>query len=126
MNEMNFHNFKTFGVLGNVSSKTFLKAIEEENPDVLIILHLYSNRLKICQEINQMMTELATKFPRIKFLKGVANELSQGFDDLALPSLVIYKGGKLIDSLIRFTDKLPSNFDIDHFEHFLKKQNFLF
>jgi hypothetical protein len=54
-------------------------------------------------------------------LKIVSKEALATFDDIALPTISIYRGGDLYTSLVRIQDSLPSAFDEDHLEVLLKK-----
>lgn len=55
----------------------------------------------------------------MKFLKIIASETSSTWDDITLPSILVYKNGDLIKTLIRIQEILGNTFDVDNLEKYL-------
>ncbi len=72
-------------------------------------------------KVNQYLQQLAIKYPHTKFLKIMSTETSDTWDDITLPSLLVYKDGDLIKTFIRIQDRLGNVFDVDHLEQYLKR-----
>jgi len=74
-------------------------------------LHLYEAYYEACERTNDCLRILAQKYPEVKFLKAVASDLKPNWDPIALPSLLIYKGGgEYVTSFIRITEDLGDRF----------------
>jgi hypothetical protein len=46
----------------------------------------------------------------VKFLRIISTEAKAGYDDIALPTLILYKEGKTLQTYVRVTDDLGSEF----------------
>jgi hypothetical protein len=69
--------------------------------------------------VNQYLQQLAIKHSHIKFLKIISTETSSTWDDITLPSLLVYKDGELFKTLIRIQETLGHTFDVDNLEQYL-------
>ena len=67
---------------------------------------------------------LAERFPRIRFMRGVCTDLIPSFDEIGLPTLMLYRGGKQLDILVRITDELGPNFADRDLVFYLNKYAF--
>jgi len=75
-----------------------------------------------CVKLNYCLQQLAIKYPMIKFLKIVSTEAKQGYDDVALPTLVVYRRGDLFKSFVKITEDLGTHsFDQDDLEGLLMR-----
>lgn len=45
--------------------------------------------------LNQILTQLAAKYPLVKFLKIIATKCIEDFPDSGVPMIICYRGGKL-------------------------------
>jgi hypothetical protein len=74
---------------------------------------------------------LAAKYRTVKFIKVVSSSLTDiEFDLVALPILLVYKGGEVVQSLMRVTDDIDGwnrtgRCELEDFEEFLKKRGVL-
>jgi len=102
---------KKFGNLLEVSRNEYVDAIDNEAEGVFIVVHLYQPYIKNCKRLNEYLEQLAKRLPGVKFLKIVATEAKEKYDDIALPSLLIYQNQNLKDALIPVTSLLPDSFD---------------
>lgn len=74
-----------------------------------------------------MLSQLAVKYTYTKFMRIVSTDAESKWDDICLPTLLVYQGGNLIHSFIRIQDSIGknNNFDQDHLEQFLVSKNVL-
>ncbi|RHZ76499.1 hypothetical protein Glove_197g48 [Diversispora epigaea] len=101
---------KRFGTLREISSNQYVKTIDNELPNVSVIVHLYENSIPQCRLLNECLTQLAKKFVYAKFIRILAHDLD--FDPIGLPALLVYKNGDLIANLVKITDEIgENNFD---------------
>ncbi|KAF0466647.1 thioredoxin-like protein [Gigaspora margarita] len=123
-NENQKLNRKRYGTLREISSNQYVNAIDNEAPDVCVVIHLYDNSNPQCRLLNECLTHLARKFIHSKFLRILAHDLD--FDPIGLPALLVYKNGNLIANLVKITDEIgETNFDSDTVEEILLRYNAL-
>ncbi|GAA5816362.1 hypothetical protein MFLAVUS_009890 [Mucor flavus] len=70
--------------------------------DVVHVLNFWASWAEPCQQMNEVFTELAGKFPALQFLKIEAEEypdISESFEISAVPTFIILKGGKIADQI---------------------------
>jgi len=111
----------TFGYVRQIGAEDFLQAIDNENPNVFIIVHLYKNYISECVLMNKCLQQLAVAFTRVKILKIISTEAILNYDDVALPTLCIYKKGKQIATIVGIARELSENFDENDVAELLQK-----
>ncbi|KAL8292378.1 hypothetical protein RQP46_001844 [Phenoliferia psychrophenolica] len=94
---------KVFGHLREIGMDQFLTAVEEEDPDVAVVLHLYEPGIEACFTLNTHLSSLARAYPHTKFIRALATEVDFAADneDDALPTVIVYRGGELESTLVR-------------------------
>ncbi|KAK4057236.1 hypothetical protein OIO90_001731 [Microbotryomycetes sp. JL221] len=94
---------RTFGHLREIGIEQFLSAIEEEEQDVAIVMHIYEPEIAACAQLNQHLAAIARGYPRTKFLRALASEVEFATDDEedTLPTVLVYRGGELETTLVR-------------------------
>ncbi|GAA5872373.1 hypothetical protein JCM16303_004496 [Sporobolomyces ruberrimus] len=96
---------KVFGHLREIGVEQFLNAVEGETDDVAVVLHLYEPDLLPCILLNSHLTALSRQYPHTKFLRALASELDfmqQDPEDETLPTVLVYRGGDLETTWVRF------------------------
>mmetsp|Transcript_52727 Transcript_52727/g.105664 ORF Transcript_52727/g.105664 Transcript_52727/m.105664 type:complete len:358 (-) Transcript_52727:98-1171(-) len=96
-----------FGELKEVSALEMLDAVDNEDPRVVVVVHIYSPHLPACSKLNGCLERLARAHPHAKFLRMLSTLAPGGpgaFDTDTLPVLVAYRGGGLAASIVRVTD----------------------
>lgn len=63
--------------------------------EIWVVLHLYAKGVPFCALLNQHFTELAMKFPTVKFLRSIAQTCIPNFPEKNLPAIFIYHNGQL-------------------------------
>jgi hypothetical protein len=97
---------KTFGYVKVINKQEYIREVNEAGEGVDVILHLYQDCVDECVLINQVMDSLAPQFPKIKFLKGIADKIVPNFPNQQLPYLLYYKNGKMQKGVQRLEFKL--------------------
>jgi hypothetical protein len=96
-----------FGSVMELTRTSFVQTIDREGPHVKIVIHMYENSNQASRLVNEMLPQLATRYPSTKFCKIVASHADASFDHIALPALLVYQGGELQHTLLRLTDEIP-------------------
>lgn len=60
-----------------------------------MILNLYQEYIEQSMLLNQVLSQLASKYPLVKFLKIIATKCIEDFPDTGVPMIICYKAGKL-------------------------------
>ncbi|XP_058820684.1 phosducin-like protein [Topomyia yanbarensis] len=114
--------FPSFGTLVELhSGDDFLRAIDDEQSAVTIIIHIYDRNDKACKNMNEALIDLAAEYKNVKFCKfsSLAAGVSMTFKSNGIPALLIYKSGDMIGNFVRVTDELTDEFDSSDVESFL-------
>lgn len=112
MREMLAQCGRTGKRFGNVFSLTdgdeFLKAIDNEDKSITVIVHIYESKFSACKTMNKCLDELAKSYGMVKFCKIISSVagLSRTFNVSGVPALLVYKSGNLIGNFVRLTDDL--------------------
>lgn len=74
----------------------------------------FPQSLESCARLNFSFEALAPQFPHVRFCRLRSTEAIKGYSNAGLPTLLVYKGGKLVTSAVRCTEVLPKHFsDVD-------------
>ncbi|XP_055548008.1 phosducin-like protein [Wyeomyia smithii] len=111
-----------FGVLLEIENGVeFLKAVDNEQKSVTVIIHIYDSNNNACKNMNDALVDLATEYTNVKFCKFKSSiaGLSMTFKVSGLPALLVYKAGQIIGNFVRLTDDLTDDFNTSDVESFL-------
>ncbi|XP_063976358.1 phosducin-like protein [Diachasmimorpha longicaudata] len=111
-----------FGELINLANgDDFLKAIDDEDKAVTVVVHIYEKKVPGCEAMNGCLITLAEEYSYVKFCKilGSAAGLSKHFKKSGVPALLIYKNGQVIGNFVRVTENLGTDFYASDVEGFL-------
>ncbi|KAI8815214.1 thioredoxin-like protein, partial [Cladochytrium replicatum] len=116
-----------FGNLREIEAGDYVQAIDGAASDVKVLIHLYQPQIEACRQTNYFLSHLARKYPTIKFLKIVSTKADAKFDNVALPALLVYRGGSLIITILRIIDEVPGwaskgVCELEDFEELLAKK----
>ncbi|EGF83372.1 hypothetical protein BATDEDRAFT_85877 [Batrachochytrium dendrobatidis JAM81] len=95
-----------FSTVYNLQQEDYVDVIDNEDPLVTVVIHLYKSTHDACRQVNTFLDHLATSYPTIKFAKIVSTVADESFDDVALPALLVYRAGALTHTLLRMTDEI--------------------
>ncbi|GMH99374.1 hypothetical protein TrLO_g14578 [Triparma laevis f. longispina] len=112
--------FPTFGEITEVDPFEFSDAVDNADPRVNIVVHMYEPYVDDCKKINKLLEQLARRMNWCKFLRLHCFKANPNFDPIALPVLMVYKGGELAHNFVKVTDDLPTDFTIDDVQWLLE------
>ncbi|KND00696.1 uncharacterized protein SPPG_03817 [Spizellomyces punctatus DAOM BR117] len=88
------------------SADDYLSAIDDEDPSVTVLIHLYQPRIEACRTANTLMDLLAQRHSHTKFCRILSHVADEGFDQVALPAMLAYVGGELKATVMRVLDEV--------------------
>ncbi|KAL2919831.1 hypothetical protein HK105_200748 [Polyrhizophydium stewartii] len=95
-----------FGTVVDLDATSYVPAIDDEDPAVTVVVHLYQRTHEACRTVNAYLDRLATAYPTTKFARIISTVADAAFDDVALPALLVYEAGSLTHTLLRLTDEI--------------------
>ncbi|KAF5304004.1 hypothetical protein FQA39_LY01789 [Lamprigera yunnana] len=104
---------KTFGKVFYLdNADDFVKAIDDEDKLVIVIIHIYEQHIEACRTMNECLEEISKIYTNTKFCKIRSKNatVSHNFKTKALPALLVYKDGALITSFLQVTEMLGDHF----------------
>ncbi|XP_034947209.1 phosducin-like protein [Chelonus insularis] len=111
-----------FGTVINLNNADeFLKAIDDEDKSVTVVVHIYEPKIPGCDAMNGCLITLAEEYPHVKFCKilGSVVGLSKHFKKEGVPAILVYKNGQVIGNYVHVTDTLGTDFYVSDVENFL-------
>ncbi|XP_030631699.1 phosducin a [Chanos chanos] len=115
------------GVFELESGEAFLDVIEKEHRLTLVVVHIYADDVKGCEELNSCLTCLAAEYPNVKFCRIRAADTGAGerFSDDVLPALLVYKAGEILGNFLCITKHFNEEFFATDVEAFLNEYGLL-
>jgi hypothetical protein len=84
-----------YGSVREISGEDYINEINKAGQDVWVILHLYARGVPFCALINQHFSELAVRYPTVKFVRSIAQTCIPNFPEKNLPTLFVYQNGQM-------------------------------
>ena len=109
-----------FGYVREITRQDYIDHVNNAPKDVFVVLHLYHGYIEVCNLINQVFEGAAKKWTGVKFLKIVADKCIENYPEKNVPTMIIYKNGKMVKTLPRF-DKLYRKITLFSLEDLLAK-----
>lgn len=98
----------SFGTVRDITAADFLSEVDGEDARVWVVVHLYEPALQVCVRMNNLLEEIATKMTHVKFLRMQCSSNAIEIDRVALPTLTIYRGGNMQQTLAAICEELGS------------------
>ena len=114
-----------FGELREVDQFQMLDELEGGDAEKVVVVHLYEEHHAGCRKLNGVLEGLARRMQSLQFLRLRATLAQKDFDPVALPTLMVYRGGELVESLLRVTDEMGgerADFGMDDVEWLLREK----
>eukprot|EP01041_Mallomonas_annulata_P001584 gene1584-3061_t len=111
-----------FGSCREVDATDFLDQVDKEDNRVIVMVHLYETSVQSCVRLNRHMEELAVRRPDWKLLRMNASSNSIEIDRIAMPILTIYRGGRVVNTLMALDQQLGPLFTVDDVEWLLETE----
>lgn len=121
------HNLKFGELIILKDGGEFLKAIDQENKAVKVIVHIYEDNVDACRAMNDSLKVLAKTYDTVKFcaILGSRAGMSRDFKISGVPALLIYKGGQLLGNFVRLSDDLGNDFCPEDVQGYLVEHGML-
>ncbi|KAK3818914.1 MAG: thioredoxin-like protein [Benniella sp.] len=114
---------KVFGSLMEMNAAQYVNAIDAENKDIAIVIHIYSDYHPACKKLDGCLIQLAGRYATTKFTRIKAREVD--FDEEVCPTVLVYRAGELIANLVMITYELSENYDDVELEELFTKHKVL-
>lgn len=95
--------------------------VNKAGEEIWVVLHLYAKGVPFCSLLNQYFTELAMKFPTVKFLRSIAQTCIPNFPEKNLPAIFIYHNGQMKKQFLGALDLRGPNITKNELEFLLGK-----
>ena len=109
-----------FAEVEEITGQDFVQKVTKAGPGVWVVIHLYKAGVVACSLINQLLPQLAARFPQTKFLKSISSLCIANFPDENLPGLLIYCDGKCMRQIFG-AHHFPANLKMEDLEWLLHK-----
>lgn len=112
---------RKFGDVREISGQDYVDEVNKAGDGIYVVLHLYKQGIQLCALINQFMTNLAARFPEVKFLKAIATTCIPNFPEKNLPSIFIYYEGQMQKQIIGPVELRGEKLTLEEFEYMIGK-----
>lgn len=121
------HNLKFGELIVLKDGSEFLKAIDQEEKSVKVVVHIYEENVDACRAMNACLKVLAKTYDAVKFcaILGSRAGMSRDFKVSGVPALLIYKGGQLVGNFVRLSDDLGNDFCPEDVQGYLVEHGML-
>lgn len=93
------HAKSAFGDVREISAEDYVAQVNKAGEGIWVVLHLYKQGIPLCALINQYLTNLAAKYPTVKFLRSISTTCIPNYPDRNLPTIFVYYEGDLKSQL---------------------------
>lgn len=109
------------------SGEAFLEVIEKEHRQTLVVVHIFQQGIRECEQMNSCLDCLAAEYPTVKFCRidAVATGAAERFTTEVLPALLVYKSGELLGNFLAVTKHFNEEFFATDVEAFLNEYGLL-
>lgn len=101
----------TFGAFERVTVQQMAQAVKAVHELTWVVIHVYQNHVPACVKMNLVLEDLAPQFEHVHFLRIRSKEAMPNFDDIGLPLILAYRGGKQIHSFLRVHEAMGKGAD---------------
>jgi hypothetical protein len=95
-----------YGTVRTVNPIEFAETIDDLDPRVCCVIHLYEDFIPDCRLLDSHLATLAPRMSYGCFLRLQATAAKRDFDTIALPSVLIYRNRTLVANLTPITASL--------------------
>lgn len=110
-----------FGSVREITGEEYVNEVNKAGDDIWVVLHLYARGIPFCALLNQYFTELAAKFPTVKFLRSIAQTCIPNFPEKNLPAIFIYHNGQLKKQFLGAVELRGPRCSVEELEFMLGK-----
>lgn len=110
-----------FGSVAEISGQDYVQEVNKAGEGIWVILHLYKQGIPLCALINHHISNLASKYPTVKFLKAISTTCVPNYPDKNLPTIFVYFEGSLKKQIIGPIELRGPSLSQDELEYILGK-----
>lgn len=110
-----------FGSVREITGEEYVNEVNKAGEDIWVVLHLYARGIPFCALLNQYFTELAAKFPTVKFIRSIAQTCIPNFPEKNLPAIFIYHNGQLKKQFLGAVELRGPRCTVEELEYMLGK-----
>ena len=114
-----------YGEVREITGEDYVKEVNKAGEGVHVILHLYRQGITLCALINQQLSQLAARFPTVKFLKSISTTCIPNYPDRNLPTIFHYFEGELRSQFCGPMAFRGNNQTVDELEYMLGQKGAL-
>ncbi len=96
----------SFGKVRHLDAMGFLDRVEASNPKVCMVVHLCEDGLQACRAVDAGLESIAREHIHTDFVRLRKSDTPSGLPCSALPSLLVYRGGELVASVMGVAEKI--------------------
>ncbi|GMI24920.1 hypothetical protein TrRE_jg7189, partial [Triparma retinervis] len=104
--------YPTYGHLKEVDAIEYASLVDEIDQRSYLVVHMYEPYVEGCKRINNMLEDLARRMTWCQFVRLHCFKANPNFDPIALPVIMLYRGGELVENFVKATDALPNDFKV--------------
>lgn len=110
-----------FGDVRDISAEDYVNEVNKAGEGIYVVLHLYKQGIPLCALINQYLTNLAIRYPTVKFLRSISTTCIPNYPDHNLPTIFVYHEGEMKAQLAGPHNFRGMNMTADEFEYLIGK-----
>jgi len=120
-------NAPRFGRVVHLTREDYTNAIDNENKNVTVVVHIYENSARGCKTMSKCFQILAEQYPLTKFCQIQASDaqLSRKFIENGCPTILVYRGRELVGNFVSLTNKFGDDFYPSDIESLLQEHGLL-
>lgn len=100
----------------------YSQRVDETDSRVMVVVHLFETYISACRTLLPIFEKLSRdSMQHVRFLSLRASKASDKLDPVALPSVLIHRGGQIIANLTPITNDLPETFSPEDVEELLNE-----
>lgn len=108
-----------YGDVREISANDYVQEVNKAGEGIWVVLHLYKQGVPLCALLNQYLSQIAAKFPTVKFLKSISTTCIPNYPDKNLPTIFVYFEGELKTQIVGPMSFRGMNLTVDEFEYML-------
>lgn len=104
-----------------VPANEWKSQVTEAGEDVFVVVHLFQPTLEGCKRMDDLIVALSAKFVFTKFVRSRATDAIPNYPDSKCPTLLVYKGGKVLRQFVGMEAFARRKTDVSDLEWHLAK-----
>lgn len=103
LNEIKEKSKGAYGIMREIRYDDYKAEVTEASKEVPVVILLHQEYIETSKVLNQILMNMAKKFPAVKFLRIQASNCVQNFRDSDVPTIFVYRDGKIYQQFLPAT-----------------------